>query len=346
MAAAAIASGAMSLLGSVGNIISQQITNKRNIRFQREENQKNRDFNHTEAQLAYDRSIQQWDRENKYNSPAAIMQRLRDAGLNPNLAYGDVSGLLNSAGVMPAASSSGSVSPTSAPLVDGASIANSISQANLNEALARKADADADVQYSYSKFSDQINAGLVELQNVQISVGSSVRDLNDAQKHKLYSEVVKINTEVEHLKESINQVIASTENLKEDFIYKKIQNVFSSEMFSNQVKLLVSQINKNIADTNLSYSQANDILMTQTARILLMQAQADSSLANALQSFFSSRKLDLESKNLDIIGQNLYYENGILQADFNDAQSYRKMTKAPVLGEFIRGIHHCINLFK
>lgn len=33
-------------------------------------------------------NIQQWERENEYNKPAAQMQRLREAGLNPNLVYG------------------------------------------------------------------------------------------------------------------------------------------------------------------------------------------------------------------------------------------------------------------
>lgn len=33
-------------------------------------------------------ALQQWNRENAYNSPTAQMQRLRDAGLNPNLVYG------------------------------------------------------------------------------------------------------------------------------------------------------------------------------------------------------------------------------------------------------------------
>lgn len=31
----------------------------------------------------------QWDRANRYNHPAAQMQRLKQAGLNPNLVYGD-----------------------------------------------------------------------------------------------------------------------------------------------------------------------------------------------------------------------------------------------------------------
>lgn len=39
--------------------------------------------------LQYQKNLEQWNRENEYNAPKAQMQRLRDAGLNPNLVYGN-----------------------------------------------------------------------------------------------------------------------------------------------------------------------------------------------------------------------------------------------------------------
>lgn len=35
-------------------------------------------------------SVDMWNLQNQYNTPSAQVQRLRDAGLNPNLAYGQV----------------------------------------------------------------------------------------------------------------------------------------------------------------------------------------------------------------------------------------------------------------
>lgn len=40
------------------------------------------------AKYAYDRDLEMWNATNAYNSPTAQMQRLQDAGLNPNLVYG------------------------------------------------------------------------------------------------------------------------------------------------------------------------------------------------------------------------------------------------------------------
>lgn len=44
--------------------------------------------NEQAATTAYNRGIEQWNRENTYNSPTAQMERLKQAGLNPNLVYG------------------------------------------------------------------------------------------------------------------------------------------------------------------------------------------------------------------------------------------------------------------
>lgn len=41
-----------------------------------------------EAELAYQRSVEMWNMQNLYNSPAAQMRRYAEAGLNPHLIYG------------------------------------------------------------------------------------------------------------------------------------------------------------------------------------------------------------------------------------------------------------------
>ena len=55
-----------------GNIISTAIANSANERMQHEQNKWN---------------LEQWNRNNAYNSPAAQMQRFKAAGLNPDLMY-------------------------------------------------------------------------------------------------------------------------------------------------------------------------------------------------------------------------------------------------------------------
>lgn len=47
-----------------------------------------RKFSREAATTAYQRDMDMWDKTNKYNAPEAQMQRLKEAGLNPNMIYG------------------------------------------------------------------------------------------------------------------------------------------------------------------------------------------------------------------------------------------------------------------
>lgn len=51
-------------------------------------NKKNRDFSREMYQLTRKDNLEFWNMQNEYNSPQAQMQRFQDAGLNPNLIYG------------------------------------------------------------------------------------------------------------------------------------------------------------------------------------------------------------------------------------------------------------------
>lgn len=64
-------------------------------------NRKQREANRDMAEYAYAKDLEMWERQNAYNSPIAQMQRLREAGLNPNLVYGQGAGSAGSAAQMP-----------------------------------------------------------------------------------------------------------------------------------------------------------------------------------------------------------------------------------------------------
>lgn len=70
-----------------GNIASNMNINKQ-VSEQRKENQANRDWNLNLAKMQNNWNIEQWNRENAYNSPAAQMARYKAAGLNLDLMYG------------------------------------------------------------------------------------------------------------------------------------------------------------------------------------------------------------------------------------------------------------------
>lgn len=61
--------------------------------------------NRQDATTAYQRSIDTWNMNNAYNDPSAQMERLKQAGLNPNLVYGGGATTTASAPSAPQASS-------------------------------------------------------------------------------------------------------------------------------------------------------------------------------------------------------------------------------------------------
>lgn len=73
----AVVAGA-SLLGSGGQMIAQGKMNR-----------KTRAWNEKMIHRQRDWALSDWNMTNEYNSPLAQMQRLREAGLNPNLVYGN-----------------------------------------------------------------------------------------------------------------------------------------------------------------------------------------------------------------------------------------------------------------
>lgn len=95
-----IISGVGSLLGGIGssamNNKAVKDTNKANMEIAKYQAQ----WQQQENEKAYQRSLNMWNLQNEYNSPTQQMARIRAAGLNPNLVYGNgVAG--NSSGSAP-----------------------------------------------------------------------------------------------------------------------------------------------------------------------------------------------------------------------------------------------------
>lgn len=67
-----------------------------------QQNKKSREFSEKMYQRQFDDNLELWHLQNQYNSPRAQMQRLQEAGLNPNLMYGTGSGANSASAPSPA----------------------------------------------------------------------------------------------------------------------------------------------------------------------------------------------------------------------------------------------------
>lgn len=73
-----------SVVSGIGSLIGQDIGNKNALEAVDRMNSGNMAL----AEYQYQTNLDMWNRQNEYNSPVQQMQRLKDAGLNPNLMYG------------------------------------------------------------------------------------------------------------------------------------------------------------------------------------------------------------------------------------------------------------------
>lgn len=122
-----------SLLGPIGGLLGNKQSNDSSKEVARE----NREF-----------SLDMWNRNNEYNTPLAQMQRLKDAGLNPNLMYGQ-----GTTGNSSAPASAEGRKPTQYSYMEGLQFWQNMkmndqarqlqkSQTELNHAQAAKIEAD------------------------------------------------------------------------------------------------------------------------------------------------------------------------------------------------------------
>ena len=80
--------GVASLIGggisAVAGLFGGKKSNDANVKVAREYNQGQMDL----AKYQNEQNIKMWNMNNEYNTPAMQMQRMQEAGLNPNLMYG------------------------------------------------------------------------------------------------------------------------------------------------------------------------------------------------------------------------------------------------------------------
>lgn len=150
-----IAAGA-SIGSTIANPILQSLQNKANRQFVEKQYRTQR------ADAVADR-----DYENAYNSPAAQMQRLKEAGLNPHLALGGG----NQGGVSsPTKQASTNSAPTQAPQVDVGYLSQFMDMRQRNATInltEKQAENEAAIiQLNQAKFISELTAN--EIQNLKL----------------------------------------------------------------------------------------------------------------------------------------------------------------------------------
>ncbi|WGL30915.1 DNA pilot protein [Dipodfec virus UOA04_Rod_524] len=289
------------ILSSLTGGLFGKSNSSKSLRFQQEENQKNREHNLMLAKMQNKWNMEMYDKNNQYNSPAEQRRRLAAAGVNPDLFYGG-SGSLTPAvapNLTAGEGSHSSVNPAIAPY-DAAGVVSSgfdnalkAAQVGLIKAQTKKVDAEGDVAISDAKIRDELNNGTLELQGAQIKLTGSQVHLNEEQARKIQPEIENINATTSYINDNAALLRGQLQSVEQDVIYKKIQNVYADKTFQHQIKVLASQANLNNVQarsivTKLFYEIAN---LKADERLKLSQANLNDK--NAVNVQFQNDELQV-----------------------------------------------------
>lgn len=268
-----LASAAVSAYG-----VHQQNKNiDKQLAAQARENSLNRKYNLQLAMMQNKLNRQQWQMENAYNSPSAQIQRMRAAGLNPDMMYGGgVSGNLSASS--PSMTSGAPSSPMDFTAlgskrtigdvaIQAAQLAQVKAQTKNIEADTTKKGHESDILASDASFRDAINQGQLDLTRMQIRNINSDMQVNNSQMMKMRAETRKLYQETENLMKSYDLIKSQIANMDADTAYKQLRGILDS-------KETGALVNKLAADTNLSRAECRAIVSRLPYELLGLKADA------------------------------------------------------------------------
>lgn len=296
-----------------GNIASNMNINNQ-VSQQRKENQANRDWNLNLAKMQNRWNVEQWNRENAYNSPAAQMARYKAAGLNPDLMYGQQ----NLSAASPEMTAGEGSQPTDVSnLANKRTIGDTIAQASatrLTNAQAKLAESQADKVDAETTGQTINNEWLPKLLKGQT-------DINEADvKDKLASAGLKgeqIKVAVEQIKvmqQSVKESQAKINDLQsqmENRTFQQVQAMLEYNLRKDKQNYEVREILSRIGLNNASVNRIVSLLPYEISNAI---ASADNLSASAALGF-------LKQGTEMIIQQNLRFDGKQKEALIRDLNS-------------------------
>jgi len=229
--------------------------------FQGRQNRKNREFQERENNINRQFAVDMWNKQNEYNLPTNQMQRLRDAGINPHLAYGNGQPM-NTSNAPATPSGVGSLPQGIAPQMNIGEIFNAL----MTKAQIKQMEAQTEKTLAEKEE--------VEARTEGIGKDNKVKDIELT--HKDRQMLAEIGVNEQNIEESKSRVESSVLTNKK--VEQEIENLKSAKNLTDQqvdnlkkaLVLLDAQINNTKADTDLKILQKGNVL----AQTRLLNAQA------------------------------------------------------------------------
>jgi len=242
-----------------GNVASNKNIDTQ-IAAQQYENEKNREYNLNLAKMQNQWNIDQWNRENAYNSPAAQMARYKAAGLNSDLIYGqqnlsaaspemtagegsqptDVSNLANKRTIGDIAAQASQTRLTNA-------------QAKLAESQAKKTDSDTEGQNITNAWLPDLLKGDVDVKSADVRQKLSAAGLNDKQIEVATEQIKVMQQSVKESQKKIEDLQSQMENRT----FQQVQAMLEYNLRKDKQRYEISEI---LSKVGLNHANIKRIL--------------------------------------------------------------------------------------
>ena len=218
-------SGGAGIISGLFGALGQNIAINKQIKAQQEENEKNRTYNFNLAQLQNKWNLEQWNRENEYNSPAQQMARLKAAGLNPDMMYQN-----GTSGLTAASSPSMTAGAPSSPVDMSAlgqkrTIGDAVhqglqdsllgAQIDLMRSEANKNNKEAGLTESRTRGQDLTNQNILALDSAEVQRRLSTAGLNNKQIEVSTARIDEINQHIKEMAENVKYMYQLRQNASE-----------------------------------------------------------------------------------------------------------------------------------
>lgn len=231
-----------------------------------------------EERLAQQAWIEQmYEKNNSYNSPAAQMQRLKEAGLNPDLMYsrGDVGNATAPEAPQQAMTPRYNVIPTNtygqtAQIAADAGL--KAAQARLADSQSKKTDVEESLLTADYLLRKARTESDIELNNSTIYVNHELGQLNHAEAEVAAKRLQEIDVAMSEARERINTLKAQQSQIDENIIQLKFDRYLRSKEFELLCKKTYQDIKESNSRIALNAAEVQDMMATQLARVMNLNA--------------------------------------------------------------------------
>lgn len=268
-----------SLIGSIAGAIGQNRVVNKQIEAQKRENQLNREYNLMLARQQNQWNLEQWQRENDYNSPTSQMARLRQAGLNPDLMYGQ--GTTGNSAGSPEMTSGAPSEPTDmSAMLSKRSFGQTMQQILDKEQQRRMNEAQIEAIKANTKKTEEETTGVsldnlikegtkdnvIKLSSVTLEGAMVLNDLNKTQRASLLKGIEKADQDIKESQSRMDAIKASIV----DMTFKQQQDAkrLALEALRNdaEIRKLDADTEKAIAEAGLTRQQYYEAVETFALR--------------------------------------------------------------------------------